>query len=279
MQNEPVIPINVVHLLPVLDARLMELLKGLTPEEWQCQTVARLWKVKDVVAHLLDTNIRVISSQQEFTGEAPPAIHSTQDLVNYLNQLNADWVKAMKRVSPDLLMMLHELTGPLYCKIYASADMWAKARYAVDWAGESESKNWMHIAREYTEKFLHQQQIRDAVNKPGLMTRELFYPFIDTLMMALPHTYRNAVAANGTTIQMTITGNIGGSWNLFRSDGKWILGKGELSNPTASVAIDPDSAWKLFSKSLRPEHVMDKVTISGNQKLGETSLQMISFMA
>jgi len=279
MQNHDFIPINIVHLLPVLDAKLIDLLKSLSPDEWQAQTVARLWKVKDVAAHLLDINMRVISSNDGFKGETPPVINTTQDLVNYLNQLNADWVKAMKRVSPELLIMLHELTGPLYCKIYAAADPMATAMYAVDWAGESESKNWMHIAREYTEKFLHQQQIRDAVNKPGLMTRELFYPFIDTLMMALPHTYRNAVAADGTTIQLSVTGDIGGSWNLGRLAGRWVLGKGEVLNPTASVTIDPDSAWKLFSKSLRPEHVMDQVTISGNQKLGETALHMISFMA
>jgi len=37
---------------------------------------------------------------------------------------------------------------------------------AVDWAEEMESKNWMAIAREYTEKWLHQQQIRDAIQQP-----------------------------------------------------------------------------------------------------------------
>jgi len=127
----------------------------------------------------------------------------------------------MKRVSPEVLIMLHEATGPLFCEHYASLDLMDTAIYAVDWAGESESRNWMHIAREYTEKFLHQQQIRDAVNKPGLMTRELFCPFIDIFMMGLPHTYRDVAADNGKSICVTITGDIGGSWYLIRDANKW----------------------------------------------------------
>jgi len=279
MSDQPAIPINVVHLLPILDAKLIELLKSLTPAEWEMPTVCKLWNVKDVVAHLLDTNVRVISTKETFKGDPPPQINSYQDLVDFLNRLNADWVKAMRRMSPGLLITLHELTGPQYCQAYAALDPMGKARFAVSWAGERESKNWMHIAREYTEKFLHQQQIRDAVNKPGLMTKELFYPFIDTFMMAMPYTYRDVEADHGVAIVVNVTSDAGGSWCLIRESGKWILSKDIESIPTASITIDPDTAWKLFSKSFRPERVMDKIMITGDRKLGEVALNMVSVMA
>jgi hypothetical protein len=35
----------------------------------------------------------------------------------------------------------------------------------VAWAGEAESKNWFHVARDYSEKWHHQQQIREAVSQ------------------------------------------------------------------------------------------------------------------
>jgi hypothetical protein len=44
-----------------------------------------------------------------------------------------------------------------------------KAIFSVAWAGESESENWFDVAREYTEKWHHQMQIRLALNKPILM--------------------------------------------------------------------------------------------------------------
>jgi len=273
------IPIDVVHLLPVIDKKLIGLLKSLSPDEWRKQTIAKLWKVKDVAAHLLDGNIRILSMLRDNYYGEQSNVKSYQDLVDFLNSLNADWVKAMKRVSPSMLILLHESTGKLYCDYYASLDPLGKSAFAVDWAGEAESKNWMHIAREYTEKWLHQQQIRDAVNRPGLMTREFYYPFIDIFMLALPHTYREVKAENGTTIKLTITTEIGGSWILRRIDGKWKIDKLYVENPSAEISIDPNLAWKLFSKSLRPQEVKDKITIAGNQQLGEVALTMVSVIA
>lgn len=273
------IPIDVVHLFPVLDKKLHSLLKSLETADWNKQTVAKLWKVKDVVAHLLDGNIRILSSLRDKHFTQVPNITSYQHLLDYLNQLNAEWIKAMERVSPFMLMLMHEVTGPLYCDYYRSLDPLGDSPFAVDWAGEQQSKNWMHIARDYTEKWLHQQQIRDAVNKPGLMTRELYYPFIDIFMLALPHTYRAVDADNGTSVKLTITSDAGGSWVLLRAAGKWLLTKDNIHHPTAEIVIDPDTAWKLFSKSFRAADIPDKLKIYGDDRLAETALQMVSVMA
>jgi len=44
MSHNQNIPIDVVGLLPLLDKKLLDLLKSLSPEEWQTQTIAKLWK-------------------------------------------------------------------------------------------------------------------------------------------------------------------------------------------------------------------------------------------
>ncbi len=278
MNHKEPVPVDVVHMLPLLDRKLMQLLQSLTPHEWQQPTVARLWTVKDVAAHLLDTNIRVLSIlRDEYTGEKPE-IHSYHDLVDFLNTLNADWVRAMKRVSPQMLVMLHKITGPLYCQYYASLDPFGKAGFSVAWAGEEESKNWMHIAREYTEKFLHQQQIREAVNRPGLMTRKYYYPFMNIFMLALPYTYRNISAAEGTIVKITVSGNAGGTWFLLREKGTWQLSPSSPSI-TAELIINQNDAWKLFSKSIRAGDIADRIRSKGDRSLAEVALSMVSVMA
>lgn len=271
--------IDTVDLLPALDKKLIDLLESLSPEDWHRQTVAKLWKVKDVVAHLLDGNIRILSSLRDHYSGENPAINSYQDLVDYLNGLNADWVKAMKRVSPAMLILLHKVTGPLFCEYYKSLNLQAEARFSVAWTGEQVSKNWKHIAREYTEKWLHQQQIREAVNKPGLMTKEFFYPFMDTFMLGLPYTFRNVAADEGTAIQVTITTDIGGTWFLVKGADRWTLEKVAPAKVNSEVQILPDIAWKLFSKSIRPEAVSKDIRITGNQDLGKVVLSMVSVMA
>lgn len=274
------IQISTLHLFPKLDKKLIELLKSLSPEEWNAQTVAKLWKVKDVAAHLLDGNIRGLSiSRDGYFGESAENINSYQDLVNFLNGLNQSWTSAAKRMSPKVLINLLEITGKQYSEHLATLDPFSEAIFSVAWAGQDISPNWFHIAREYTEKFLHQQQIRDAVDKPGIMTKEFFYPFIDTLMRALPYTFKTIQAPTGTKVGIEISSEIGGYWAIEKNENSWNLLLGNQSDLDSKVILDPDSAWKLFSKSWRPEQVLDKVIFHGDRKLGEHALTMLGFMA
>ncbi|OOQ62172.1 maleylpyruvate isomerase N-terminal domain-containing protein [Mucilaginibacter pedocola] len=276
---ERVIPVPTLHLFPVLDKMLLELLASLSPEEWHKPTVAKLWDVKDVAAHLLDGNIRAIAALNGYQSNEPlPQINSYRDLVNYLNELNAVWVKAMMRVSPQLLMAQLEATGKQYTEYLQTLDPFAPAMYSVAWAGEDTSLNWFHIAREYTEKWHHQQQIRDAVGKPGLLTPELFYPLIDTFMYALPHTYLNAEAGDGTVIKFTVSTEAGGDWFLTRTSGKWELAKC-LNDANASVSITPDVAWKLFTKAITADDARKSATIAGDARLIEPFFSMVTVMA
>jgi uncharacterized protein (TIGR03083 family) len=273
--------IQVKHLFKPLDDKLMELLESLRPADWDKQTVAKAWKVKDVVSHLLEGNLRTLSMQKEgYYGEQPPVINSYQDLVNWLNLLNAEWIKASKRISPNMLIVLHKATNQLTNQYYQSLNPDAPAVFAVDWAGESESLNWMHLAREYTEKWHHQQQIREATGRDGIMTREFFYPFIDTFFRALPHTFKNTGAAVNTLIKITITSGIGGNWYLQKVKDGWQLSKEtDAANFTATVKIPPDIAWKLFSKSIRPDDVKSRIEVTGNAALAGQVLNMVSVIA
>lgn len=278
MRNK--LPLETLHLFSVLDRKLIELLKSLSEEEWTSQTVAKRWKVKDVASHLLDGNLRGLStSRDNFFGEKPDTIHTYQDLVAYLNELNLAWTTATKRLSPQVLVQLLELTGRAYTAHLKRLDPFENAVFSVAWAGQATSPNWFHIAREYTEKFLHQQQIRDAVGKQGIMTRTLFFPFVDTMMYALPHTFRNVSAETGTVVSMEVSTAIGGIWNIVKTDTGWSLDKTRILNPTSKVVIDPDTAWKLFSKSWNPDQVTALVTLSGDLTLANQALNLVGVMA
>ncbi len=278
--TEQQVPLSTEDLFHPLDEKLMELLSDLSPADWEAQTVAKKWKVKDVAAHLLDGNIRALSLQRDkYFGTPGPKAFDWESLVNWLNKFNNDFVDAAKRFSPQVMILLHQATGRATSDYLSSLPPFEKSIFPVDWAGEKESVNWFHQAREYTEKFLHQQQIRDAVQKPGIMTPEFFQPFIGTFMYALPYTYRDTEADEGTVVRVTITTEIGGSWNLMMMDQQWQLLSNHSGDADAEVIIEPDIAWKLFSKSTRPHEIRSQVTINGKQQLGEVALNMISVMA
>lgn len=271
-------PIFTAHLFPILDEKLLALLSSLSPADWEKQTIAPLWTIKDITAHLLDTNIRTISMLRDgYQGVTPGVIQGYEDLVKYLNRLNADWVNAMKRVSPKVLIELLAITGPQYSAYLQSLDPFAKAVWSVAWAGEDDSHNWFHIARDYTEKWHHQQQIRLAVGQEQeLYTKELYHPHLETSMRALPHHYRKVKGIEGEVIRFTITGEGGGDWFLFHNGEKWIQDIHGLSEPVCHVELPGEFAWRLFTNA--SVHSDPRIVIRGRQDLGQVILGMKAVM-
>src|SRR5258708_38046271 len=84
----------------------------------------------------------------------------------------------------------------------------------VSWAGPDPAPIWLDSAREYTERWLHQQQIRDAVNKPGLKEKRFFHPVLDTFVRALPHTYKDVPVADTAVRHIACTRGGGEAWDL-----------------------------------------------------------------
>ncbi len=278
MINNSLAPPQVLPLFAEIDALLLDLLATLTEEEWHKPTIAKQWTVKDIAAHLLDGNLRTLSIQRDtYFGETPTGVDSYQSLVAWLNQLNATWVAASKRISPAVLQLLLQATGKLVSDYYATLQPNDDALFSVAWAGETTSKNWLHVAREYTEKFIHQQQIREVVNKPALITHHFFTPFIHSLMYALPHVYKDVLAAEGTIIQLTIT-PVGGAYFLVKQSTGWQLQSTIQVAPTTEVIIPSDTAWKLFSNGITTQAASNGVIITGNATLGVVALSTRSFM-
>jgi uncharacterized protein (TIGR03083 family) len=274
------IPIKTIYLFQILDQKLIELLNSLTLEDWAIPTMAGQWTVKEFAAHLLDGNLRTLSMlRDKFYGEKPEDVDTYHGMVAYLNRLNADWIKAYKRVSPKVLVDMLASSGEEYRQYLAQLNPFEKAEWAVAWAGETESENWFHIAREYTEKWHHQKQIREAVGVGGLMERELYFPLIQTFMMALPHTYRNVKASNGSSIEVVITGDSGGKWIIEYAKGTWKFVENEISNPSAQVELGQENAWKLFTKGLSHDDAIHRINFKGNVELGKEILKMVAVMA
>src|SRR2546428_9582499 len=75
------------------------------------------WTVKEVAAHLLDTNIRNLSMRRDgYFGEKPAGADSYESLVRFLDRLNAEWVKAARRISPRVLIDWLEMTSREACE-------------------------------------------------------------------------------------------------------------------------------------------------------------------
>ena len=263
---------------------LLELLRSLSHEDWEKQTVSPKWKVRDLAAHLLDTALRGVSIGRD--GYVPPApnIDSFAALGVYIDRLNQEGVTVYRRLSPAVLISLIEVASKQLAEYHARRDPFAPAPYGVSWAGEEKSANWFDTAREYTERWHHQQQIRLAVDSrgvrgPGILTRELYYPVLDCFMRALPFAYRNVSAAAGTTIRITVAGECSGSWNLRREDAAWVLTESGQDQPAAETTIPQEIAWRIFTKGIDRASAQSQVKITGDAALALPVLGMVSIVS
>lgn len=276
---QAVAAIDTVELFPELSAELLGVLKQLPRAAWGKATACAEWAVKDVVAHLLGGNLSRLSFGRDgLVHPAPqPFPKEFAAQVEFINQRNADWVNAARGISAPLLVEFLELTDPQLYVYFSSLAPLAPSRVAVSWAGESQSPNWFDIAREYTEKWLHQQHIREAVGQPVLAERPWLYPVLDTFMRALPYTYRPVTAPEGTAVTVQILGEAGGEWSLLRQQGQWRLFSGSATQASATVQLDQDTAWRLFTKGINPAAA--QLQITGDESFGQVVRQMVALMA
>jgi len=262
-------PILCAPLLRLIETKLLELLHELRDEEWDLQTLAPAWKVRDVVAHLVDTPFRKLSLVRDRWTVENPQIHSPQDLVAFINRLNREGVAVYRRLSPAVLISLIELTRDHYADFHESLDPFAPATFNVSWAGESTSLNWFDTARELTERWHHQQQIRHATTHPGIMSPDLYHPVLDCFIRGLPHAFRQVDAPFGTIVQLDVSGDCGGTWLLAKSASAWSFAKTHASRPDARAIIPQEIAWRVFTKGIDRPDAIAQSSLEGDRSLAE----------
>lgn len=273
---QPVEPIIVVDLFePMLD-RLLQLLRGLSAREWSYATPCEGWSVKDLALHLLGDEIAQLSRGRD--KDASSLLPPGADLVNRINRHNALWVEATRRMSPRLLCDLLDMTGHEVVQYFQSLDLMAM-NGSVSWAGPDPAPVWFDVAREYTERWHHQQHIREAVGQPGLTEAAFLAPVLDTFARALPYTFRAVVAPEQTVVKLTVIGDAGRSWHVLKEEAHWSLFTKTPFAPTATVMLDQETTWKLFTKGIPKEQAKAKARIEGDEALASTLFDTVAIIA
>jgi hypothetical protein len=227
--------------------------------------VAGSWRVRDVAAHLLQGELGRLSRQRDGYVTGAGGVLSYDEVLHIINSANREAIAAMQRYSPRVLLELLEWSGLQLTSVIEAADPFAAALYSVAWAGEDSSLNWMDTGREYTERWHHQQQIRDAVGLPLLLQPEWTEPLYALSVRALPRAYRDLHAPEKTVITLRIEN--GGDWSLVRETGNWRLFSGTMPAATCGITVSADDAWRIFYNALAPDAALRRLQINGDRAL------------
>jgi uncharacterized protein (TIGR03083 family) len=276
---EPLTVIHTAELFPGLHAELISLLRGLDDADWLKPTVAGAWRVRDVAAHLMDGDLRKLSAGRDGLQLPPdgPAA-SFADIVGLINRANASGVAYAQRLSPRVITDLLEVTGRWVAEYVAALPPHGDALYSVAWAGEMRSENWMHTGREYTERWHHQAQIRDAVGAPGLLQHCWLHPLLDLSVRAFPRACEGVNAAPGTAVVFQVDAEGENTWSVVRDASGWQVLRGAADDAATHVRTDADTAWRILYHALSPDAARARVSITGDAALAEPMLRARSVM-
>ena len=111
------------------------------------------------------------------------------------------------------------------------------------------------------------------------MEQKFLSPILDAFILALPRSFEDVRAENGTSLQITIKGNVKKDWVLLKEKSQWKLFEESQGTHQASIIMEDDLAWRVFTKGILKGEAKLCAEISGNQELGERVLETVSIIA
>jgi uncharacterized protein (TIGR03083 family) len=252
---------------------LLDLLRSLRRNEWNRAAVPG-WTVHDLAAHILgDYHGRLGSSAESHQR----TMLFGETLEAFIHRVNQEWIDRHTGHSPAEIIEALELAGTQVTRQFEGTDLHATG-LGVSWAGSDPAPKWLDVAREFTEYWTHRQQIRHATGQDTDLEPSALSTVLDTFMRALPHTLRDTPAPAGTQLQMVIDEPAVGTWTVTATADRWSLAETRTGRPTASVRLDPETAWRLCTRGIDPGTALARVRISGDRRIAEAACQIVSIV-
>lgn len=152
---------------------------------------------------------------------------------------------------------------------YATMDLAGEDWGRVAWASDGPVPIWFDVAQDLTERWVHQMQMREAVDRVEGY-RDAFLPTVlRTLVWALPHQY-DARVPTAATVEVDLSS--GGLWQLNGGQGgSWVLSQGPADGADARVWFSDDAGWRWLTGGRIPG---DGMTTQGATALIEPLLRV-----
>jgi uncharacterized protein (TIGR03083 family) len=255
-------PSDITGLFGVERARLSELLDDLEPADWQRPSPCPGWTVLGLCCHLLGVDFSLLSWERDgYLGTPPPEGASEAEFIAWLDDMQAEWVRAARRLSPRLVTELLGWTGPRVTEVLRRQDPRARTA-SVSWASAGQVPVWLDQARELSERWIHRQQLLQALGRPSDLRADLAGPVLDGLRWAYPYRLGQHPAEPGDTVAIAISGPVPRTWQLVATAAGWEYRDEPGTRVVAGLSLTTEQAWRLLTNNL-PAAEQTHLTTSG----------------
>ncbi len=254
--------------------RLLSLLGDLLPGDWARPSPCPGWNVLDLCVHLLGDDFGWLARQRDrHHGTAPPAgVDQIEGgFATWLDDLQDQWVRAARRLSPRLVMHLLDWSGPQVFDTLASQDP-TRLDGSVWWASPGPVPVWLDQLREVSERWIHRQQLLQALGRPSDLRVDLAGPVLDALRWAYPNRLGLIERPDGDSVTIRVRGPVERTWHLVAEGGQWPFRPRPGDRTLAVLDVITEQAWRLLTNNLAAEGRRD-LHVSGDESIIEALLQ------
>lgn len=148
-----------------------------------------------------------------------------------------------------------------------SLDSFGPAIFPVAWAGAHAVAELDGRGSGLHREVAPHSKFSTPRNAPLTITeRRLFHPCLESFMRALPYTFRNIDAPEGSVVSVTISGEAGGEWFVVQSGHSWIQTTEAATTPVPdSRSAKTPHGNSLQNDSSAPKHSVASLTFRSKE--------------
>lgn len=251
-----------------------ELCDGLSEAEWKTPTDCPGWSVQDQISHLAGSETGILGDPDP--DHAPADLSHTRSEQGQRNEIVVDFRRpwAGAQVLSDFRAKTARRVE--FLRSRSDDDFAAEMQTPVGPAPMSE-----FISIRIMDAWVHEQDIRRAVNRPGHYDSPAAAHALNRVIRAMPYVAaRRAQAPDGATVVMDVTGPAGRTIAIAVEGGRGRELEQAPDSPTVSITLDAETFGCLGCGRWNPGEVLQsgKVSIEGDTALGQSIVRQMNIM-
>ena len=250
------------------------LCEDFSQEQWKTATDCPNWSVQDQISHLVGSESRIL--QRPAPEHTPAETGHVRNEIGARNEEQVDWRRSWP--GSRVLEEFREVTAERLTSL--------RAMTPEDFAAETETPIGPGTVADFLririfDAWVHEQDIRRAVGRPGHMQGLVAQHAIDRTALAMPYVVaRRASAPHGTTAIFRVTGEAGQTVSVEVQERRGQRLPEEPASPTVTLTMDAETFACLGCGRWEPSQALaqGKVSIEGDKTLGEAIVGGMNIM-
>lgn len=254
-------------------AALDGLMTSLDPGDWSRPTPCPGWDVAANVAH-------VIGTESMLAGRPNPDVTIDRDafphIRNDIGAFNETWVVGLAGATPaELVERYREITSERLAAVRAMGrDEWDAEGFTP--AGPDSYGRFMRVR--VFDCWVHEQDIRDAVGRPGHESGLPVEVTLDEMVGAMGFVVgKRAAAPKGSTVTFELTGDSGRTFHVAVGDRAALVDRLD-GPPTVRLRMPVGTFTRLAGGRVDPVTVWPGVDVAGDEALGRRITDHLGYM-